>query len=183
MIANGALAVFIKRRREPDRAAIRQRTKASVEMIKARIDQLDRDDETAENVRDRAMRIDVGAEFVSAKKRVAARRARRLLLRNKDSSGNQINFVAVLFHPTREMRRFAGPFLWRKLLGIKFLADGESGVGGKDHVGQFRLRRDQLDLASRVVSVSCSPCHCAFARSVSAPRARLIHGLISYSMP
>ena len=78
-------------------------------MIKARIDQLDRDDETTQNVGDGAMRIDVGAKFVSAKKRVP--REERIaftfeiqILRQPD------HFVAVFLHPAREMRRFAGAF-------------------------------------------------------------------------
>ena len=41
VIADRMLPVFIERRREPDGAAIRQRAKAGVDMIKARIDQLD----------------------------------------------------------------------------------------------------------------------------------------------
>ena len=47
VIANGALAVFIESRREPHRAAVGQRTEAGVEMIKPRIDQLDRNDKAA----------------------------------------------------------------------------------------------------------------------------------------
>ena len=89
MIADGALAVFVERRRKPDRAAIGQRTEAGIEMIKARIDQFDRDDETAQHIRDRAMRLDVGAKFVTAEQGRRRQRARRLRLRSKDSSASQ----------------------------------------------------------------------------------------------
>ena len=42
-------------------------------MIKARIDKFDRDDEAAKHFRDHAMRLDVAAEFVAAKKNVASK--------------------------------------------------------------------------------------------------------------
>jgi hypothetical protein len=41
VIADGALAVFIESGREPNGAATGERTEASVDVIKARIDQLD----------------------------------------------------------------------------------------------------------------------------------------------
>src|ERR1041384_8247973 len=66
VFANRMLAVFIERRREPDRASIGQRTKAGIEMIKARIDKFHRDDETAEHFPDGAGRVDGGAKFVTA---------------------------------------------------------------------------------------------------------------------
>src|SRR5438270_11931585 len=69
--ANRELTIFVKRTWEPESTLIGQRTKASVEMIKAGIDQLDRDDEATEHVRDRAMRLDGGAEFVTGIRRVA----------------------------------------------------------------------------------------------------------------
>src|SRR5437899_11881754 len=66
--ANRALTVFVKRIWKPESAAIGQRTKAGVEMVKTRVDQLDRDDEAAKHVSDRAMRLNIAAEFVTAKK-------------------------------------------------------------------------------------------------------------------
>jgi len=45
--ANSPLPIFIKRCWKPDPTAIGQRTKAGVEMVKPRIDQLDRNDELA----------------------------------------------------------------------------------------------------------------------------------------
>ena len=47
MIPNCALSVFIERRRKPNCPAIRQRTKTGIDVIKARIDQFDRDNKTA----------------------------------------------------------------------------------------------------------------------------------------
>ena len=40
-------------------------------MIKTWIDKFHRDDETAEDVGDSAMRLDIGAKFITAEKRVA----------------------------------------------------------------------------------------------------------------
>jgi len=66
MLANRALAVFIECLREPERAAIGQRAEAGIDVIEARIDKLDRNDKTSEQVRDGPMLIDVGSEFVAA---------------------------------------------------------------------------------------------------------------------
>ncbi len=55
VLGDRALSVLIERRGEPNRPAVWQRTKTCVEMIKARIDQLDRNDEAAKHVRDCAM--------------------------------------------------------------------------------------------------------------------------------
>ena len=115
-------------------------------MIKARIDQLDRNDETAKHVRDGAMRLDVGAKFVTAEKRVAAEE-RVTFSFEVEILRQPTNFITVLFHPTREKRGFARAFLMAKIARNKFLSDGQPGVGGKNHVGQFRLRRNQLDFA------------------------------------
>ena len=98
VIANRALAVFIERRREPKRAAVGQRAKAGIDVVKTRIDQLDRNDEATQEIGDGAVRIDVGAKFVAAKKDVAAEERVAFpfeiqILRQPD------DFVAMLFHP------------------------------------------------------------------------------------
>src|SRR3984893_9104379 len=115
-------------------------------MIKARIDKLDRDDETSEHVCDCSVGIDVGTKFVPAKKHVAAeeRIAFALEIMIFRQPGN---FVTVFLHPTRKMRRFAGALLVAKIARNKFLSDSEAGVGRENHVGQIGLRRDQLDFA------------------------------------
>src|SRR5207302_9669769 len=74
VLANGVLTVFIESSGKPNRRAIGQRAKTSVEMIKARIDQLRRDDETAEHLRDRATRLDAGTELVTAQKHVPSKK-------------------------------------------------------------------------------------------------------------
>ena len=53
----------------------------------------------------------------------------------------------MLFRPAPEMRGFTGPFRITKIARDKLLAHGQPSVGGKNHVGQFRLRRYQLDFA------------------------------------
>src|SRR6266536_1908257 len=73
--ANRVLTIFVKRTWEPESASIGQRTKAGIEMVKTRIDQLDRDDKAAKHFRNRAMRLDVAAKFVAAKKSVVAEKS------------------------------------------------------------------------------------------------------------
>src|SRR3981081_1046286 len=96
MIADRALSIFIEGRRKPNCSAIRQRTKAGINVIKARIDQLDRDDKAAQNISDGTMRIDVGAKLVATEKDVATEESVSFpfeikILRQPD------NFVTVLF--------------------------------------------------------------------------------------
>ena len=49
--------------------------------------------------------------------------------------------------------------------------------------GSFGCGGTSSILQSSLESVSYRPFHCAWASGLSAPRARLIQGLISYSMP
>src|SRR5437762_12684545 len=70
---NGELTVLVEGIWKPERASIRQRTKASIEMTKARVHQLDGYNQTAQQFADRAMRLDVAAELVSANESFAAK--------------------------------------------------------------------------------------------------------------
>src|SRR2546423_13532409 len=122
MVANRALAVFVECLWKPEGAAVGQRTEAGVDVVKARINQFDGNDEAAEQVRDGAMRVDVGTEFVAAEQNVAAEECVPLafeikVLRQPD------DFVAMLFHPTGEMRRFAGAFLVPEITWNKTATD------------------------------------------------------------
>jgi len=133
MIANRALAIFIKRGGKPKGPAIRQRTEAGIDVVKTRIDQLDGDDEATEEIGDGAVRIDVGAKFVAAKKHIAAKERVAFafeikILRQLD------DIVAVLFHPTGEVRRFARSFFVAKITRNKAAADREPGIGRENHV-------------------------------------------------
>src|SRR5205807_1722825 len=79
VFANGVLSVFVERSRKPNGRAVGQRTKTSVEMVKAWIDKFHRDNKTSEHLGDGAMRFNVGAEFVTAKKCVASAPRARLI--------------------------------------------------------------------------------------------------------
>src|SRR2546423_13712242 len=117
-----ALAVFVERIWKPERAAVGQRAEASIDVIEPRIDQLDRDDEATEQIRDSAMGIYVGPEFVAAEQNIAAEEGVALafeikVLRQPD------DFVAMLFHPARKMRRFAGAFFVPEIARDKTATD------------------------------------------------------------
>src|SRR5882724_5545244 len=146
VLANGVLAVFIESSGKPNRRAVGQRAKASVEMIKTRIDKFHRDDETAEHLRDRAMRFDVGPEFVTAKKCVADEKCIAFAFEIK-IIGQPGDLEAALFHPAGKMRRLAGALFVPKIAWDKLFAHSESGVGGENHVRQLWLRRDELNSA------------------------------------
>src|SRR5436190_7497827 len=146
MFADGALAVFVECSWKPNRRTIGQRTKAGIEMIKARIDKLDRDDKAAKHVCDGAMRLDVRTKLIPAKECVTAKESIALALEVK-ILWQPRDFVTVLFHPASEMRRFAGALFVPEIARDKLLSNSKPGVGRENHVGKFRLRRDQMNLA------------------------------------
>src|SRR5688500_12967102 len=127
MVADRALAIFIERLREPKRPAVGERTKAGIDVVETRIDQLDRNDEAPQEIGDGTMRIDVGAKFVAAEEHVAAEEGVAFpfeieILRQPD------DFVAVFFHPARKVRRFSGAFFVAEITWNETTADGEAGV-------------------------------------------------------
>src|SRR5438132_10860814 len=147
MATNGALAVFIEGRGEPDCASVGQRTKTGIEMIKTRIDQLDRNDKASKQVGDGTVGLDIATKFVTAKESIATEESVPLSLEIQFLRQPE-NFISARFHPAREMRRFAGPFLVPKIARDKLPANGEPGVGRKNHVGQFGPWRDQVDFCT-----------------------------------
>ena len=70
-----------------------------------------------------------------------------------------------------------------KLLGINFLPTVSPAFAVNTMSGSFGCGAINSILQSNFKSVSCKPFHCCCATATSAPRSRLIHGLISYSMP
>src|SRR5438105_5440409 len=141
---NGALAVFIEGRGEPDCASVGQRTKTGIEMIKTRIDQLDGNDKASKQVGDGTVGLDIATKFVTAKESISTEERIAFSLEIQ-LLGQPQNFISPRFHPAGEMRCFASPFLVAKIARDKLPANREPGVCRKNHVGQFRLGRDQFD--------------------------------------
>src|SRR4030095_1381840 len=95
------------------------------------------------------MRLDIGAKLVAAKKGIAD--AKRMSFSFEvEIIWQPRDVVAVFLHPTSEMWRFAGSLFVPKITRDKFLSNSKPGVGGENHVGKFRLRRNQIDLARHV---------------------------------
>ena len=140
MFADGALPVFIEGCRKPNRRAIGQRTKAGIEMIKARIDKFDRDNKTTKHLGNGAMRLDIGAKLVPAKKCVAAEESVAFAF-EVEIIGQPRDFVAMFFHPARKMRRFAGALFVPEIARNESATDGQPCVGCENHVGKLWLRR------------------------------------------
>jgi hypothetical protein len=92
------------------------------------------------------MRLNVGTEFVAAKKDVAAEERVAFALEVK-LLRQPIDFVAVLRHPFGKKRLFAGAFFVAEVAGNESAANRQPGVGGEDHVRQSWLRRNQMNLA------------------------------------
>src|ERR1700730_8096484 len=141
MVADCALAVFIKGEWRPKSAAIGQRAKAGIKVIKTRVDQFHRDNQTAKHVCHGAMRLNVGAKFVAAKKHVAAKERISFALEIK-VLGQPLDFVAALFHPFGKKRLLTGAFFVAEIARDKFAANGQPSVGCENHVGKSRLWRN-----------------------------------------
>ena len=92
------------------------------------------------------MRLDVGTKLVAAKERVTAEEGIAFAF-EVEIIGQPRNVVAVFLHPVREMRRFAGALFVPEIARDKFLSNSQPGVGRENHVGKFRLRCDQMNLA------------------------------------
>ena len=93
------------------------------------------------------MRLDIGAKFVPAKKNVAAAEESVTFAFEVEVIGQPRNLVAVLFHPVREVRRFARAFFVPEITGNELATDGKPGVSRENHVGESPLRGDQMNLA------------------------------------
>src|SRR5437763_4266605 len=93
------------------------------------------------------MGLDVATKFVSAKKGIATEERVPFSLEIQFLRQPE-NFISARLHPAREMRRFAGPFLVPKIARDKLPANGQPGVGRKNHVGQFRLWRGEVDFGT-----------------------------------
>src|SRR5437016_7702849 len=146
VVANGPLAVFVEGSGKPKRRVVWQRTKTGIEMIKARIDKFDRNDQAAEHFGDGAMRLNIGTKFVAAKKHIAAKE-RIAFPFEIQILWQPVHFIAAFLHPFCKEWLLAGALWVAKIARDKFFFHSQSGVGGKDHVGKFWLRRDQVNLA------------------------------------
>src|SRR5262249_47759467 len=117
--------------------------------IKARIDQFHRDYETAKDVCHGAMRLNVGAKFVTTKECIAAKESVAFALEIKIFR-QPTHFISSLFHPFPEERLLAGALFVTEITGDEFVSNRQSGVGGENHVGKSGLGRNQMNLAIQV---------------------------------
>src|SRR5215471_49305 len=92
------------------------------------------------------MRLNVRAKLVAAKKHVAAKERVAFTLEIKVLR-QPIHLVTVVLHPLGKERLFPGAFLVAEITRDEFAADSQPGIGGENHIGQSRLRRDQMNLA------------------------------------
>jgi hypothetical protein len=88
----------------------------------------------------------------------------------------------MLLHPLRKKRRFSGPLFVPKITGMNFLPTVSPALAVKTMSGSFGCGGTRWTLHPRLRSFSQSA-PLRLDERVSAPRARLIQGLISYSMP
>src|SRR4029077_10316165 len=141
MLANCTLPVFVKGEWKPKRAAVGQRAKAGIKVIKPRINEFDRDSETTEHLRDGAVRLNVRAKFVTAKEHIAAEERVTFAL-EIEFFRQPAHLVPVLFHPFGKKWLLTGAFFMAEIAGDKLAADGQASIGGENHIGKSRLRRN-----------------------------------------
>jgi hypothetical protein len=92
------------------------------------------------------MRLNVGTKFVTAEEHVVAEKRVAFAFEVKFLR-QPIHFVAVLLHPFSKKRLFSGAFFVAEIAGDESAANRQPGVSGEDHVGQSRLRRNEMNLA------------------------------------
>src|SRR5258706_2325736 len=141
------LTVLIECARIPNRAAVRQWTKASVEVIKSIFNQLDRDNETAQPLADDLVRPYIRAGSIAAKQDVSTEQRIPLPLKQK-SLRQTHGFVMMIGEPFFEMLFLTSPLLEPKITANELVSNHQAGVCGEHHVGQFLLRRDHFDFAA-----------------------------------
>jgi hypothetical protein len=97
-------------------------------MIETRINQLDRDDQSAKHFRDRAMGVYIRSKFVTAEKNVTTEErvtfAFEIKFRRKP-----MDLVAMRLHPLRKKGRFTGAFFMAKIARDETQADGQASMG------------------------------------------------------
>ena len=92
------------------------------------------------------MRLNIGAKFVAAKKRVAAKERVAFALEVKIVR-QPMHFVAAFFHPVGKERLFTGAFFVAEITGDEFATNGQPGVRSENHIGKLGLWRNQMNLA------------------------------------
>src|SRR5213078_4775195 len=91
-----------------------QRAKASVEMIKSRVGQLDGNHQATQQFSETLMRLHIGAEAITAEQDLAGKE--RVPFAFKEESVRQgRHFVTPLGKPAFEVRRFAASLLESKI--------------------------------------------------------------------
>src|SRR5262249_41613733 len=133
MLADCPLAIVVEGHWKPKRSAVGQRAKAGVEVIKARINQFHGNSETAKHVCHGAMRLNIRSKFVPAKEHVAAKERVAFAFEIKIFS-QPAHVVTALFHPFSKERLLTGSFFVAEIAGDEFVANGQSGIGCKNHI-------------------------------------------------
>src|SRR5205809_1991122 len=126
MLADCALAIFVEGKRKPKRAAVWQRAKTGIQVIKARINQFDRDHQAAEHVCYGPMRLNVRSKFVAAKEHVAAKERIAFAFEIKIFR-KPTHFVAALLHPFRKERLLTRALFVAEIAGDKSATNCQAG--------------------------------------------------------
>ena len=92
------------------------------------------------------MRLNVGTKFVAAKEHLTAEQRVAFALEKK-LLWQPVHFVALLLHPFGKERLLTGAFFVSEIAGDEFATNSQPGVGGENHVGQSRLRWNQMNFA------------------------------------
>src|SRR5206468_5181256 len=91
------------------------------------------------------MRLNIGAKFVAAKKRIAAKERVAFALEVKIVR-QPMHLVATFFHPVGKERLFTGAFFVAEITGDEFATHGQPGVRSKNNIGRLGRGRNRLNL-------------------------------------
>src|SRR5436305_15272581 len=97
-------------------------------------------------MRQSPVRLNVGAKFVTAKERIAAKKRVAFALEIKIFR-RPIHFITALFHPFREEGLVTRALFMAKITRGEFATNRQSGVCRENHIRRSGLRRNQMNVA------------------------------------
>src|SRR5207247_9876948 len=104
---------------------------------------------SAKDIRQGAVRLNVGTKFVTAEERIAAKKRVAFALEIKIFR-QPIHFITALFHPFREERLLTRALFMAKITRDEFATNRQSEIGRENHIGKSGLEGNEMNGAIEI---------------------------------